>query len=68
MIIQEKKQHRFKIYIRVCKRCEELGEENIYFETPSRLCRYCPICKEIIKEEKIIKSLKARGYYKKDAN
>jgi hypothetical protein len=67
MIIKRQlKYRRFKIYIRPCRRCEELGKEDFYFETENQLSRFCPTCKEIIIKEKIEKSLKARGLERKN--
>jgi hypothetical protein len=48
------KTHRFKVYIRECKRCGE------YAEVPTKLTKYCAVCMDIVEKERIENSLKAR--------
>jgi hypothetical protein len=50
----------FKVYIRLCKGCDE------YCEVPTPLSRYCESCLKEVKKQKIINSLKARGCYKEN--
>jgi hypothetical protein len=59
-IKKPKRANCFKVYIRQCKRCGE------YCEVPTPLSRFCATCLEIVKKEKIINSLKARGCYKEN--
>lgn len=57
-IKKPKRANCFKVYIRQCRRCEE------YCEVPTKLTRYCKECLKIVKQEKSINSLRARGCYK----
>jgi hypothetical protein len=54
------KTHRFKVYIRECKRCLE------FTEVPTKKTKYCEKCKAIINKERIDKSLKAREVNKQN--
>jgi hypothetical protein len=55
----EKKYHRFETYLRVCYRCDN------FFDADTQKTHYCAKCKALIKEEKIVNSLKARGIERK---
>jgi len=55
--ILEKTPNRFPYYLRQCDRCDE------FFESPTKKRRLCERCKEIVNNEKVKKSLKARGYF-----
>jgi hypothetical protein len=54
------KKHRFKVYIRECKRCGE------FTEVPTKLTKFCLGCKVILNKERIEKSLIVRRKNKKN--
>jgi uncharacterized paraquat-inducible protein A len=56
---QEPKYHRFKSYLRICYRCDN------FFDADTKRSHYCQKCKTEIKQEKIDKSLLARGIIRK---
>jgi hypothetical protein len=57
---QQLKYHRFKEYVRICFRCDE------FFNTDRKGTKYCDKCLAIIKEDRIVKSLNARGIKRKE--
>ena len=56
MNIPNKQTNKFPYYLRQCDRCDE------FFKSPTKKRRLCKGCKIIVNNEKIEKSLKARGY------
>lgn len=46
-IQQEERYKHFKVYVRICNRCEE------YFEAETKLTRICEKCRPIVNKEKI---------------
>ena len=54
--MQKKKirSNKFKVYIRLCKRCDE------YCEVPTKRTKYCSPCREILEKERIAKSISVR--------
>jgi hypothetical protein len=57
---QTTKYHRFNSYVRICFRCDE------FFNTDRKGTKYCDKCLTIIKEDRIVKSLSARGIKRKE--
>jgi ABC-type ATPase with predicted acetyltransferase domain len=49
------KTHRFKYYLRECKKCGEI------FKSNTKKCKVCNKCKPIINKERIRNSLISRG-------
>jgi hypothetical protein len=51
---REENKNRFKVYIRECKRCGE------YAEVPTKLTKYCALCKIEVEKERVKNNLEAR--------
>ena len=51
----QKKYNKFQYYLRQCDGCDKL------FNSPTKKCRLCPVCKKISNAKKRMKSLKSRG-------